>query len=118
MKPDHESFRDLQREHLFFSIARFSSLNALTDGYYLEFGCHKARTMRLAWEHTGTIFDWTYIGFDSFAGLPEISGIDRAAGWKQGALCTSEEDFRTLVADGGMPAERLRTVKGFYDKSL
>lgn len=117
-KSDHEAFRDRQREHLFFNIARFCFLNKLTDGYYLEFGCHKARTMRLAWEHTGPIFDWTYVGFDSFAGLPESTGIDLAAGCGKGALCTSEETFRDLVTAAGLPAERLRTVKGFYEESL
>lgn len=117
-KLDHETFRDLQREYIFFSIARFCFLNSLRDGYYFEFGCHKARTMRLAWEHTGALFDWTYVGFDSFAGLPEISEIDRQPIWKQGGLATSETDFINMTVGGGMPPERLRTVKGFYDQSL
>lgn len=118
VKLDHETFRDLQREYVFFSIARFCSLNSLNDGYYFEFGCHEARTMRLAWEHTGALFDWTYVGFDSFAGLPEISEIDRQPIWKQGGLATSETDFINITVSGGVPPERLRTVKGFYDQSL
>jgi O-methyltransferase len=118
VKLDHESFRERQREYIFFSIARFCSLNSLTDGYYFEFGCHKARTMRLAWEHTGTLFNWMYVGFDSFAGLPEISEIDRQPIWKQGGLATSEMDFIAKMLGAGMPPERLRTVKGFYDQSL
>ncbi|MFZ1220974.1 MAG: TylF/MycF/NovP-related O-methyltransferase [Chthoniobacterales bacterium] len=117
-KLDHETFRDLQREYIFFSIARFCSLNSLRDGYYFEFGCHNARTMRLAWEHTGALFDWLYVGFDSFAGLPEISEIDRQPIWKEGALATSETDFIAMTLDAGMPPERLRTIKGFYDQSL
>jgi O-methyltransferase len=118
VKLDHETFRDLQREYIFFSVARFCSLNSLNDGYYFEFGCHEARTMRLAWEHTGALFDWTYVGFDSFAGLPEISEIDRQPIWKQGSLATSETDFIAVTLGAGMPLERLRTVKGFYDQSL
>lgn len=118
MRFDHETFRDRQREYIFSCIARFCYLNSLNDSYYLEFGCHKARTMRLAWEHTGALFDWMYVGFDSFAGLPEISEIDRQPIWKQGSLATSETDFITLTMGAGMPPERLRTVKGFYDQSL
>jgi O-methyltransferase len=118
VKLDHETFRDLQREYIFLSIARFCSLNSLRDGYYFEFGCHKARTMCLAWEQTGALFDWMYVGFDSFAGLPEISEIDRQPIWKQGTAATSETDFIAITRGAGMPPERLRTVKGFYDQSL
>jgi O-methyltransferase len=118
VKLDHESFRDRQREYIFFSIARFCSLNSLIDGYYFEFGCHKARTMRLAWEHTGALFNWMYVGFDSFAGLPEIAEIDRLPIWKRGSMATDETNFISLTLRAGMPSERLRTVKGFYDQSL
>jgi hypothetical protein len=117
-KFDHETFRDRQRKYIFSCIARFCYLNSLNDGYYLEFGCHKARTMRLAWEHTGALFNWTYVGFDSFAGLPEISEIDRQPIWKKGSLATSETAFITMALEAGISPERLRTVKGFYDRSL
>jgi hypothetical protein len=118
MKLDHEAFRHRQREYIFLSIARFCFLNRLTDGYFFEFGCHKGRTMRLAWEYTGEIFSWNYVGFDSFAGLPEIPEIDRQPIWEQGALSTSEIDFNDIVLGAGMPRERLQTVKGFYADSL
>jgi hypothetical protein len=118
MRLDHETFRCQQREYIFLSIARFCYLNCLSDGYYFEFGCHTGRTMRLAWEYTGALFNWTYVGFDSFAGLPEISDIDRLPIWEEGGLATSEADFVSLVTNAGMPSDRLRTVKGFYDKSL
>lgn len=118
MTIDPEQFRDRQREYLFLSIARFCFLNRLMDGYYFEFGCHKGRTMRLAWEYTKEPFEWVYVGFDSFAGLPEIPEIDRQPIWEQGGLATSEEDFIEIVGRGGMPRERLLTVKGFYDESL
>ncbi|HKP02675.1 MAG TPA: class I SAM-dependent methyltransferase [Chthoniobacterales bacterium] len=118
MKLSHEMFRDWQREYLFLSIARFCYLNSVTDGYYFEFGCHKGRTMRLAWEFTGALFNWTYVGFDSFAGLPEIPEIDRSPAWTAGALATSEEEFLAITSEVGMPRERLRTIRGFYDESL
>jgi hypothetical protein len=118
VKFDLETFRDHQREYIFSCIARFCYLNSLNEGYYFEFGCHKARTMRLAWERTGALFNWTYVGFDSFAGLPEIPEIDRSPAWKAGALATSEEEFLAIIDEVRMPRERLRTVQGFYDQSL
>jgi O-methyltransferase len=74
--------------------------------------------MRLAWDAFHALFDWTYVGFDSFAGLPEIAAGDELPIWRQGALATSEEDFVARVTKRGMPREKLLTVKGFYEESL
>lgn len=106
------------REQIFLSIARFCHINRPIDGYYFEFGCHTARTMKLCWKHTRHLFNWTYIGFDSFEGLPEIEEIDRQQIWAKGRLKTAEEEFVATVTGAGMPKDRLITVKGFYDQSL
>jgi hypothetical protein len=74
--------------------------------------------MRYAWKHTRHNFDLTYVGFDSFDGLPDIEPIDRLADWQRGSFATSEEDFVATVGSAGMPPERLLTVKGFYADSL
>lgn len=115
---DTEKFRDSQREYIFKCIARYCFLNGLREGYYLEFGSHKGRTMRLAWEHSNQLFDWTYVAFDSFEGLPEIPEIDRNPMWEKGKCATTEEELIAMVKSAGMPRERLITVKGFYDQSL
>jgi O-methyltransferase len=118
MTVDHETFRHQQREYIFLSIARFCHLNRLLEGYYFEFGCHTGRTMCMAWNFTKDLFNWTYVGFDSFQGLPEMPEIDQQPIWYPGKLATSEEDFHSIVEGNGMPLERLVTVKGFYDQSL
>jgi hypothetical protein len=100
------------------SIARFAHINRPIDGYYMEFGCHEANTMRRAFDCFRHLFDWTYVAFDSFEGLPEIAEIDRQEIWEPGKCATAEEDFRDRVLRAGMPADRLITVKGFYDHSL
>jgi O-methyltransferase len=115
---NHDKFRDTQREYLFKCIARFCHLNGLNHGYYLEFGCHKGRTMRLAWDHSNDLFDWTYVAFDSFEGLPEIPAIDKNPMWQKGTCATSEEELIAIVKSAGLPRDRLITVKGFYDQSL
>ena len=104
------------RERFFLACTNFLFSNfdeTLSNGYYLEFGCHKARTMRYAWQHTRHNFDLTYVAFDSFEGLPDIEPIDRLANWQRGSFAMSEEDFIATVTGAGMPRERLTTVKGF-----
>src|SRR5215510_952279 len=114
----HESFRGERRRGIFMSISAFCFHNQPIDGYYFEFGCHKARTMRLAWDAFHVLYDWTYVAFDSFQGLPEMAEDDRMPIWKKGDLKTSEEQFTNLVTRHGMPREKLKIVKGFYNESL
>jgi O-methyltransferase len=114
----HEAFRARARQDVFMSISIFCFHNQPIDGYYFEFGCHKARTMRLAWDTFHSLYDWTFVAFDSFEGLPEMDPADSMPIWKKGDLKTSETDFVNLVTQHGMPRERLKTVKGFYNESL
>jgi O-methyltransferase len=114
----HEAFRARARQDIFMSISIFCFHNQPIDGYYFEFGCHKARTMRLAWDTFHSLYDWTYVAFDSFEGLPEMDPADSTPIWTKGDLKTSETDFVNLVTQHGMPRERLKTVKGFYNESL
>lgn len=114
----YTAFGQGERENVFLSICRFCHINRPIDGYYMEFGSHEANTMRLAWKHTQYLFNWTYVAFDSFEGLPEIQQIDKQEIWGKGRLKTSEEDFVERVVTAGMPRERLVTVKGFYDQVL
>jgi len=107
-----------EHRYIFASIARFCTTNRPIDGYYFEFGCHTAGTMRMAYDYFRYLFDWTYVAFDSFEGLPEISDIDRQEIWQRGKLATGEDEFVRRVIQNGMPREKLITVKGFYDKSL
>lgn len=107
-----------EAEYLFVSIARFCTANRPINGYYFEFGCYSAGTMRLAYDYFHHLFDWKYVAFDSFEGLPEIQEIDRQEIWQQGKLATSENEFIRIVTKHGLPREKLITVKGFYDISL
>ncbi|MDD1529851.1 hypothetical protein C7U92_07065 [Bradyrhizobium sp. WBOS7] len=107
-----------ERKYLFLCMARFANVNRPIKGYYMEFGCFGGNTMRLAYDSFHHLFDWRYLAFDSFEGLPAISEIDRQDAWEQGKLKTSEEDFKRICRRHGIPANRLRTVKGFYDVSL
>lgn len=107
-----------QRKYIFLSIARFCHINRPIKGYYFEFGCHEANTMRQAFDTFRYLFDWIYVAFDSFEGLPEIDEIDRQDIWQKGKLKTDEKDFIRIMTRHGMPQNKLITVKGFYEQSL
>jgi O-methyltransferase len=107
-----------QRLDLMLDIARFAVINRPIDGYYFEFGSHEANTMRMAWQSFGRLFDWHFVSFDSFQGLPAIEEIDEQQIWEKGKLRTEEESFLRLVTRAGMPRSRLSTVPGFYDATL
>jgi hypothetical protein len=118
MKETYEGFRQRRRREVFLAIAVYHNHNRPVDGYYMEFGCHGARTFRLAWDAFHFLFDRTYIGFDSFEGLPPIEPDDRMPIWSPGALATTESDFRRCALAHGIPPDRLRTVKGWFEQSL
>lgn len=118
LRREYTPFGMSQRREIFMSIARFAHINRPISGNYMEFGSHEAHTMRLAWDCFNQLFDWDYIAFDSFQGLPEIAEIDRQEIWYRGKLKTGEENFLGICHRHGIPPDRLRTVKGFYDQSL
>lgn len=118
MEKVYGKFAKNQRHFIFLSIARFCVINRPIEGYYFEFGCHGANTMRMAWDTFHRLFDWTYVAFDSFEGLPEIDEIDRMKIWEKGKLMTTEAEFINVMAKHGVPRDKLITVKGFYHQSL
>lgn len=111
-------FGQASRRAVFLGIARYHHINRPMEGYYFEFGSHEANTMRMAWDTFRHLFRYTYVAFDSFAGLPEIDPIDEQQIWEPGKLKTDEAEFRRICERHGMPSDRLLTVKGFYDESL
>jgi hypothetical protein len=118
VKNTFTQFANDQHQFIFLSIARFCHINRPVSGYYFEFGCHEANTMCMAWNTFKYLFDWTYVGFDSFEGLPEITNIDKQQIWEKGKLKTGENKFVRKVTKQGIPRNKLITVKGFYDESL
>lgn len=118
VRKEYSPFGRRQRQEIYLSIARFAHINRPIEGYYFEFGCHEANTMRQAWKNFRHLFDWTYVAFDSFEGLPEMDDFERSSIFRPGYLSTSEEYFRKKVTGCGMPDDKLITVKGFYENTL
>ena len=96
----------------------------LTDnrvrGDYHEYGCHRCRTFRMALTEARrhNLVGMNFLAFDSFEGLPQPVTDTSVEIWQRGALTTSEEEFRRLVREHGIYADRVRTFKGFYDATL
>lgn len=91
------------------------------NGNYFEFGCHRARTFRMALTEARRheMQRMKFFAFDSFEGLPVASSDPSLEAWKTpGALTTSEQDFRDIINKHGIYTDRVNTVKGFYDQSF
>lgn len=108
-------------KHAFF-VAAFDFLhdNAIQGDYY-EFGCHRARTFRMALTEARrqNMDAMRFLAFDSFAGLPQCDPEQVwTKTWTTGALKTGEAEFLELIRGHGLFVDRVRTVPGFYDASL
>lgn len=96
----------------------------LTDnrvvGDYHEYGCHRCRTFRMALTEARlhNLQTMKFFAFDSFEGLPEPTSTTSVEIWKRGALTTTEGNFMGMVREHGIYADRVKTIKGFYDTSL
>ena len=114
----YTKFGNDQREYIFQSIAHFCITNRPIPGYYFEFGCHGANTISMAWKNFQYLFDFTYVAFDSFEGLPSIDDIDKQRIWEKGKLATTEQEFIKKTSSFGIPLDKIITIKGFYEDSL
>ena len=60
-----------------------------------------------------------FFGFDSFEGMPEPAGVDRARViWRKGTFASPLEELQRRLAEAGVPREKVVTVKGFFSDSL
>ncbi|HXF54899.1 MAG TPA: TylF/MycF/NovP-related O-methyltransferase [Hyphomicrobiaceae bacterium] len=89
-------------------------------GDYHEYGCHRARTFRMALTEARRhgLDGMRFWAFDSFAGLPDPVSETSVSKWTKGALTTSESEFLAMIAGHGIYVERVKTVPGFYAHSL
>ncbi len=96
----------------------------LTDnrvhGDYQEFGCHRCRTFRMALTEARrhNLTNMNFHAFDSFEGLPQPTNATSVEHWQRGALTTSVDQFMGMVKEHGLYADKVKTIKGFYDASL
>lgn len=115
----NQSKRFAKIADLYMDAFDFLKTNGI-DGDYFEFGCHRARTFRLALTEARrqNIADMRFLAFDSFAGFPKADSDSSVDQWKPGALHTTEEEFRKIVSEHGLFVSAIETIKGDYARSL
>ena len=118
-KNHFQGFRRAELERLYLSSVRSLHMNSIRDNaYYFEFGCWSCNTLGLAWKHFRHHFNFDFVAFDSFEGLPKISTIDEAPIFVDRDMCMSLEEFHAKVGSLGIDRTRLRVVKGYSNDSL
>jgi hypothetical protein len=123
-KPDEVAYNQANRqiEKYRFFVKAFDFIQDVgLKGDYHEYGCHRVRTFRMALTEARRHFldHMKFWAFDSFAGLPDSTSNPSHPLWNTaGALTTTEDEFRAIVERHGIYADRVTTVKGFYDKTL
>jgi O-methyltransferase len=116
---NNNEIRQKAKYWFFQNVFDYLSAN-FVKGDYMEFGCHKARTFRMALsEARKKDFNFmNFYAFDSFEGLPEANEIDRFPGWEKGNLKTTQEFFTELTTQHGIYVDKIKQVKGYFNKSL
>ena len=116
----NQTHRQTEKYKFYIKAFDFITDNKI-EGDYFEFGCHRARTFRMALTEAKhhNIDNMSFLAFDSFSGLPENKG-DHEVGekWKIGELVTTEEQFINLIKNHNLYVDDVKLIPGFYADSL
>jgi hypothetical protein len=107
-------------ERIFERVAELGSLREGAD--YCEFGLFKGRSFWKAQQEANRHgLARRFFGFDSFAGLPNIDGLDRTdhGEFREGQYsCAQEQVVANLNAAGGIDWRRTFLIPGYFEQSL
>ncbi len=127
---------------LMHKVAKFVACEII-EGDYLEFGVYRGQSFIGAYHALQQQFErrirhnaggehesaaraqrqaaWEgmrFFAFDSFEGLPALAAEDLATqDFAAGQYACSVEEFQARTAAGGVPAERVRMVPGWFDRT-
>ena len=115
----NQIIRQTQKKEFYANIFDYLKENNIRGDYH-EFGCHRARTFRMALTEARrqNITDMDFFAFDSFSGLPSTNTDPSSLNWAPGALKTGEEEFLSLIKSHGLFLDKVHTVSGFYSETL
>ncbi len=120
------NYQNKAKDNLIYESARMLDIafafcmNNKIEGDYAEFGVFQGRTFLEAWRSARRygFRDIKFWAFDSFEGLPEISGKDADGPFVTGEFSCTRQQFERNLAKFGFDLKRLRAVEGFYDQTL
>jgi len=98
-------------------------VGAQVSGDYCEFGVFQGTTFAHAVKNMAPLYsDMRFVAFDSFEGLPDPKGIDADSGYSshfyEQQFACSEHEFLGNMKKAGLNLARIKTVKGWFDKTL
>lgn len=98
-------------------------VGAQIEGDYCEFGVYKGDTFKQAYKLLSGLFpNMNFYGFDSFEGLPEPRGLDALNGYTsnfhENEFSVSEDVFNVNLQNNNVDMKRVKTIKGWFDKTL
>jgi len=98
-------------------------VGAQLPGHYCEFGVFNGTTFSYFVKIGASLFpNMDFVAFDSFSGLPELTGQDHqdgySSGFHKGEFACSEQSFIANLVANGAPMDRVHTVAGFFDDTL
>jgi hypothetical protein len=105
-----DMIRDRENHRLYDTVMGcFASYGASGVGDYHEYGICGAGQFRLALSKAKKwgLSNMNFLAFDSFEGLPT-----------DGSLAMSHEEFWESIKGQGVNTEKVRTISGFFEKSL
>ena len=96
-------------------------LNPGQAGDYYEFGLYRGYALWKAQQICSQLGlrDTCFYGFDSFAGLPAVDGIDKSGNhFFEGQFACSQQEVVRHLDTHGVDWSKTVLVKGYFDKSL
>ena len=109
------------REEIADRVMRLTSYYKIENGDYLEFGVHLGKSFVASYKAAQRygLKDMKFYAFDSFAGLPDVKGIDEVGSqFRRGDYACTEEQFKKNLQAKGVNLNKVVTVPGWYDNTL
>lgn len=92
------------------------------EGDYLEFGVAQGHSFVAAYHFAqhSSHHAMQFYAFDSFEGLPEITGVDKGdyQPFAKGEFAYDVPYFKNFISQRKVDLNKVHTVKGFYDNTL
>ncbi|MEZ4681895.1 MAG: TylF/MycF/NovP-related O-methyltransferase [Caldilineaceae bacterium] len=88
-------------------------------GDYLEFGCFHGDSFVHAYNRAAPLLPWMrFWAFDSFQGLPQLSGIDSDGEFWEGQFSCDEHTFMQNLQKANVDLERVNCIPGWFADTL
>jgi len=108
-------------EEIFKEVMRFIAFSKL-EGDYLEFGVCEGKSFIAAFRFAqmSRLKLMKFYAFDSFQGLPEITGVDvdRFRQFSEGEYSCSVDEFKKNISKNGVDLNKVKIIPGWYDEVL